>query len=326
MIQTTQRPIHKNAKFRIVPPAPVPGEAPEPVFTRFRGIGNLHTLLVPGLVPDGLETFLRVRKHFQAKGDVSVATYPHAVFDIEALFAMFDRFLSDCRRQKRRPLLVGVSVGGGFLLEYLRRRVHEGCETDIAGLVLVSPLTCTQDLAPILRRLWTPIVADDPTAVQALEKGRSFFRQLASKSARKGDVPAGWKGFFAAFTPQGIGEILDASLRKRIERTLASIPAEGAIARCQSLKLLNGLEKSGPATILCAKPTLILWGSKERHTLDVDGPGVGVLCRPDLAERHFPDCQVQWVYAKDGETVPHASLLKHDKAYARPLKEFLARF
>lgn len=325
MIQTTLRPATRNARFRIAPPDQVPGSAPEPVLTRFRGIGNLHSLLVPGLVPDGLETFLRVRKHFQAKGDVSVATYPHAVFDIEALFELFDRFLSECRRQKRRPVLVGVSVGGGFLLEYLRRCVHEGRETDIAGLVLVSPLSCTQDLAPILRRLWIPIVADEPTAVQALEKGRSFFRQLASKSARKAEVPSGWKGLFAAFTPQGIGEIIDASLRKRIEKTLGSIPAEGAIARCRSLKLLNGLEKSGPATLLCAKPTLILWGSKERHTLDVDGPGVGVLCRPDLAERHFPDCQIQWVYTKDGEPVPHASLLKHDKAYARPIKEFLAR-
>lgn len=325
MIQIAERPVSKPTRFQLARPAPAPGAAPEPVLTRFRGIGNLHALLVPGLVPDGLETFLRTRKHFQAKGDVSVATYPHAVFEIESLFGMFDRFLSECRRQKRRPLLVGVSVGGGFLLEYLRRRKHLGLETDIAGLVLVSPLTCTQDLAPVLRRLWIPIVADDPTAVQALEKGRSFFRQLASKSARKGTVPSGWTGFFAAFTPQGIGEIMDASLRKRIEKTLASIPAEGAIARCRSLKLLNGLEKSGPATVLCDKPTLILWGSKERHTLDVDGPGVGVLCRPDLAERHFPDCQVQWVYTKDGESVPHASLLKHDKAYARPLKEFMAR-
>lgn len=328
MIQPSRRP-KAPSKFPIRLPAkprPLPGSGTVPSLTRFAGIGALHSLLIPGLVPDGLETFHRVRKHFQAKGEVSVLTYPYQGFTLEVLFEGIDRFLEDCRRRKRRAVLVGVSVGGGFVLEYLRRQKLAGIEPDIAGLVLVSPLVSAQDLAPILRRLWLPIVADEPTADQALEKGRSFFRQLASKSAAvRANVPQGWKGFFAAFTPQGLNDLLEAPLRRRIERTLHAIPAQGAILRCRLLKELTGLEKGGAAAVLTRKPTLILWGSKERHTLDVDGPGVGVLCRPDLAEKHFPQCQVQWIYSADGEAVPHASLLKHDKAFGRPLKDFLAR-
>ena len=306
-------------------PRPAPGVSPEPTLTRFAGIGPFHSLLVPGLVPDGLETFHRIRKFFQAKGDVSILTYPYEGFELEGLFGKIEQFLSECARHRKRPVLAGVSVGGGFLLEFLRRQKLSGKDPEIAGLVLVSPLVSAQDLAPVLRRLWLPIVADEPSATQALEKGRSFFRQLASKSAPKTNIPAGWKGLFAAFTPQGMTDLLEAPLRARIEKTLQAIPAHGAIRRCRLLKELSGLERTGPAAVLTDRPALILWGSKERHTLDVDGPGVGVLCRPDLAERHLPDCQVQWVYARDGEAVPHASLLKHDKAFARPLKEFLAR-
>lgn len=301
------------------------GEGASPTLVHSRGIGNLHALLLPGLVPDGPETFHRVRRHFLAKGDVTVATYPYARFDIEALFACVDAFLAECRARRRRPVLAGVSVGGGFLLEYLRRRRAEGRSPELAGLVLVSPLVSVQDLAPTLRRLWNPIVADSPDSVQALEKGRGFFRQLASRSVRQGSTPAGWMGLLSAFTPQGIAELVDAPLRRRIERTLAAIPAEGAIARCRALKELSGLERPQAGQYLSDSPTLILWGSKERHTLDVDGPGVGTLCRPDLAERHFPRCEVGWVYGKDGESVPHASLMKHDKAYSGHLRAFLAR-
>lgn len=325
MIQPSPRP-HPKLRLRALrKPKHAPGFSPEPSLTRFVGIGPFHSLLVPGLVPDGLETFHRVRKHFQTKGEVSILTYPYEGFTLEGLFAKIEQFLSDCSRRKRRPVLVGVSVGGGFVLEFLRRQKLAGLEPDIAGLILVSPMVSAQDLAPILRRLWLPIVSEEASATQALEKGRSFFRQLASKSAPRTAIPAGWKGLFAAFTPQGLNDILEAPLRARIEKTLHAIPAEGAIVRCRLLKELTGLEKGGPAAILTRKPTLILWGSKERHTLDVDGPGVGVLCRPDLAEKHFPECQVHWIYSRDGEAVPHASLLKHDKAFGRPLKEFLAR-
>jgi hypothetical protein len=70
---------------------------------------------------------------------------------------------------------------------------------------------------------------------------------------------------------------------------------------------------------------MILWGSKERHTLDMDGPCCGRLCRPDLATRVFPAAEVQWVYGLDGTSVPHASTLRHAVAFNRHINRFLAR-
>jgi len=305
---------------------PVPAAAPRLRIERHRGLGPFHFLLVPGLVPDGPETFLRQKKLFLARGDASVVTWPYEGFDLDTVLAEIEGFVARTRADKRKPVLVGVSVGGGIVLEYLRRRREQGDPAPVAGVVLVSPLTCVGDLAGLLKRLWTPIVSDAGEPVQALEKGRSFFRQLASKSAGKGSSSNGWKAFFAALTPTGFGELVDAPIRKRIEKTLSRIPPEGAIERCKALRELPGLDTGSRVRDgLTDAPTLVLWGSKERHTLDMDGPGTGVLCRPDLAEKHFKAAEIQWIYTKKGETVPHASLLKHHKAFARPLKRFLER-
>jgi len=57
----------------------------------------------------------------------------------------------------------------------------------------------------------------------------------------------------------------------------------------------------------------------------MDGPGTGILCRPDLASRCFPDVEVHWLYAHDGEEVPHASLLKHYAPFNHHLLVFLRR-
>ena len=319
VVETTAR----RAPARRPHPAATPERSDRPVLRTRKGIGPYHTLMVPGLVPDGEETFLRIRNTFLLKGDVSILTYPYATFEIEKLAETIDGFLQSCRKARKKPILVGVSVGGGFVLEHLRRIREKGESVELGGLVLVSPLSCPQDLAPILRRLWTPIVATEGDSKQALEKGRSFFRQLASKSARTSTKNPGWKSLLQAFTPQGLSELIDSPIRARIEKTLESIPAEGAIARCMALQDLRGLDPSCAPLSSC--PTLILWGSKERHTLDIDGPGTRILCRPDLAEKHFPEVQVQWVYGRKGESVPHASLLKHDKAFAPLLRNFLGR-
>ena len=157
MIQPTVQN-HKQALKRLRPTAS-PERAGDPSLRVRMGIGPFHTLMVPGLVPDGEETFLRVRSHFLLKGDVSVLTYPYATFDAERMMATFDAFMETCRRTRKKPILVGVSVGGGFLLEHLRRSKERGEALEPAAIVLVSPLSCPQDLAPVLRRLWNPIVA-----------------------------------------------------------------------------------------------------------------------------------------------------------------------
>ena len=129
-----------------------------------------------------------------------------------------------------------------------------------------------------------------------------------------------WK---ALLTPQGWLQLREQRIRDRIERTLDGIPTGGAIERVHALLHLVGVhQQRGP---LCSAPTLIAWGSRERHTLRMDGPGTSLLCRPDFAQKVFPDAEIQWVYDRDGGEVPHASLLKHAHAFNPLLKRFLKR-
>jgi pimeloyl-ACP methyl ester carboxylesterase len=296
------------------------------------GRGPFHFLCVPGLVPDGPETFLRQLSLLRSYGSVAVVTYPYDRFDLDAVITALRAHLDRATAAGRQVVLMGVSVGGGFCLELLRRARDAGQPLDLASFILVSPFTCIDDLAPLLGRLVDGIAQEfdrgvDGQPEQALERGRAFFRSLAAKSA--GPKPAttsGWRSFFNLFTPTGLAELGEARIRARIERTLAAISSQGGIDRVLALRQLPGLERNPRAVRpLTTAPTLILWGSKERHTLSMEGPGTGVLCRPDLASRHFPDVEVHWVYAHDGEEVPHASLLKHSVAFNRHLRHFLKR-
>lgn len=291
------------------------------------GHGPFHFLLMPGMVPDGPETFLRQLPLLRSFGSASVFTYPYERFDLDATLAALRAALDAAIAAGRRPVLVGVSVGGGLCLELLRRARDAGETLPLAAILLMSPLTCTADLAPLLGRLIDGITGESGAhgnPEQMVERGRTLFRTLATRSAPP--PPAGgWRSLMALLTPQGLAEMGERRLRARIDRTLAAIPPQGAIDRVMALRRLPGLERGRPRWPLHQAPTLILWGSKERHTLDMDGPGTGVLCRPDLASRHFPDCEVHWVYGVDGEEVPHASLLKHAPAFNRHLRQFLAR-
>jgi acetyl esterase/lipase len=290
--------------------------------------GPFHTVCVPGLVPDGPECFARQLPLLRRHGSLSVATYPTDDFPLDAVLDQLDRRVRELAAGGQPPLLFGVSVGGGLCLELLRRARAANAPLPVAGVILVSPLTCVDDLAPLLKRLLGPIVGaldrgDDPAA--HVERGRAFFKGLASRALAGSDAPRpAWQTFLQLFTPAGIALLRDRQLRSRITRTLDRLPAHGAVARVACLRRLPGLDAADPAP-LCAAPSQILWGAKERHTLDMDGPGTARLCRPDLAVRWFPDLEVQWVYGPDGDEAPHASLLRHAGAFNQHLRRFLAR-
>lgn len=297
----------------------------------FPGRGPFHFICVPGLVPDGPETFMRQLSLLRRFGTVSVATYPYDRFDLDAELDSIRQAIEQARAGGRLVVLMGVSVGGGFCIEMLRRARDAQQPIELASFIMISPFTCTADLAPLLARIVKGVEQEADRGTegqpgQALERGRAFFRALASKSVAAKPQLGGWRSFFALFTPQGIAELGEARLRARIERTLEAIPSGGGTDRVLALRRLGGLDSDVRATKpLTQAPTLILWGSKERHTLTMDGPGTRVLCRPDLASRHFPNLEVHWVYTNEGEEVPHASLLKHSVAFNRHLRHFLRR-
>lgn len=293
---------------------------------RTRGPAPLHLLCLPGLVPDGPEAWLRQRRLFARHGSVAVASWSPLGFDLDRTIGAIDDEVAQAAALGRRTVLAAMSFGGGVALEWLRRRVESGRPASLAGLVLISPLGSTRDLSPVLTRLLDPIAeawggGGDPGV--ALERGRSFFRQLALRSVEDQPDTGRWPGPFKALHPAAFAARRDRVIRDRIGASLAAIQAEAAVGRVIGMTRLRGLP--GGRTALCDAPTLILWGSKERHTLDMEGPCTGRLCRPDLATRVFPSAEVQWVYADRGASVPHASTLRHAAAFNRHLARFLAR-
>jgi pimeloyl-ACP methyl ester carboxylesterase len=300
----------------------------ETLFTRQTGRAPFHFVLMPGLVPDGPETFHRHLKLFRSLGTVSVATYPYTHFKLDPIIEAIGAEVNAARARGRLVILVAVSVGGGLVLELLRRCRDRGAGLRLSGLILCSPLTCTDDLAPLLKRLIDPICneceRDDGDPLKALERGRAFFKSLAGRTSDR-TLPAPWKSAFALLTPAGWQARGETQLRRRIQTTLDAIPQGGAVERVSSLRRLGGLETDKRAKPLSKVPTLILWGSKERHTLSMEGPGTSLLCRPDLACKVFPNVEVHWLYGRDGEEVPHASLLKHADAFHAHFARFALR-
>ncbi len=289
------------------------------IFDTLHGVGPAHTLCLPGLVPDGPETFIRQRLLLRSLGRSEVITYRKDCFDLDALIDACDHRLREVHAAGRRPVLLGVSVGGGIALELLRRAREAGRPLPLSAVVLISPLTCTGDLAPLLKRVLDPILTGDDPAL-AIERGRSLFRSLARGSAgENAEVP--WTRLL---TPSGWVAHQEQRLRERIEASIAAIGTRGALDRCQALTRFVGVDGPGKGP-LATCPTMVLWGSRERHTLRMDGPGTSLLCRPDLAARLFPTCEVHWTYGQDGEEVPHASLIRHAHAFNPHIARFLRR-
>ncbi len=287
-------------------------------FIHHAGRGPFHFLCLPGLVPDGPETFLRQQHLLRAFGDMTTVTYPYDGFDLEQVLRRLDARVRAIAAHGQLPIVMAVSVGGGIAIELVRRAKERGEPLPLAGFILVSPFTCTDDLSPMLERFLRPILEPKPgtTSAQALERGRAFFKQLASRSAGDDSID-GWRQFL---TPKGWAAWRERRIRARIEETLDGMPTHGAIDRVTALTAFRGL--NGFTGVLTEAPTLILWGSRERHTLRMDGPGTGLLCRPDLAARHLPEAEIHWIYDPDGGEVPHASLIKHAHGFNPPLKRF----
>lgn len=303
-----------------------PTEATLPWFQRTAGARPFHFVCLPGLVPDGPETFARQRAVLRRHGSIAILTYPYRTFDLDLVIAAIRSEIATAQAAGSTPVLVGLSIGGGIVIEALRRASEAGAPLPIGGLVLISPMTCTADLSPMLTRLVGPILAEsdrsDGRPNVPLERGRALFKTLVVRATDQTPVTP-WLGLLGLLTPQGFAAWHERRLAARIQATLERIPADGAIARVRALRELRGLESlRGP---LCEVPTLILWGSKERQTLDMNGPGAGRLCRPDLAHRSLPKLEVQWIYDRDGGEVPHASLLKHASCFNPHLARWLRR-
>ncbi|MBN8526770.1 MAG: hypothetical protein J0M02_15670, partial [Planctomycetes bacterium] len=106
-----------------------------PHLDRHTGARALRFICLPGLVPDGPETFARQLPLLRALGSVVIVTYPYEAFDLDAVIAAVEDEIAAATTVDAAPILVGLSVGGGIAIELLRRAAESGRRLPLAGVV-----------------------------------------------------------------------------------------------------------------------------------------------------------------------------------------------
>jgi len=272
------------------------------------GFGTTPTIVLGGFIPDATDSIFLMRNFLLRQGDLYCVNYPRQGFNMDLLFAQLDDLMENLQRAGRKPVILAISFGAGLLLEWLRRNRMEGRFPAIEGVVLVSPVACTEDLLPacggkpstLLGRATKPYLGDSPVNAQTIEKSRTVFRKM---------FDAGAQNKTAVRAIMTADELV--GLHRSVLGTIADITAEGACERVQSLKHLQSPSsyfKPGLLPLTHA-PVLILYSEKEDSVLDPGSPTRFALAAAHRA--YFPVSECRVVSSRGGSAVQHASLIFH---------------
>lgn len=292
-----------------------------PVVLHERGSGRVPTIVLGGLVPDAPEQVFLLRRFLLRSGDVYYVNYPRDGFSLDALCRELDELATELANAGTPPVIFAVSFGAGIVLEWLRRVRQEGRERLLAGVVLVSPVTCVADLiAPqtpkpttLLGRALKPYLDQrEPVADATVEKSRALFTRMFESGAQNK------RALRQLMTPEECER-----LRSRVMDTIRGVTAEGARQRVQALATMLPLPQYfTPALLpLTEAPALILFAEAEETVLDAAAPVRFALER--AAAAYFPQAAVRTVRSRTGTApVQHASLVFHVFEFLPPLQAF----
>jgi hypothetical protein len=280
--------------------------------TRERRRGPRPTLVLGGFVPDAAEQVYLLRGFLARQGSVYYLDYARDDFSLPLLAAQLDDLVAEIRaREGAAPVVVAVSFGGGVVLDWLRRgRLAGGAGPVLAGLVLVSPVTCAEDLllpgearpGTLLGRAVQPLLVaeHERDCLPAVERARLIFARMFEAGAQN-------KAALGALLTRG--EL--AELRAGVLGTIAGVTPRGALARVHALRdMASPTSYLTPELVpLSAAPTLILYAEKEGAVIHERSPARQVLER--ACGSFFPAGRVEEVRNPRGSPVQHASLVFH---------------
>ncbi len=272
--------------------------------------GSLPTIIVGGFVPDATAAFYLLRGGLLRHGSVYYFHYPRCGFSTELFSAQLEDLIEEVATDAgRRPLLVAVSFGAGVVIECLRRAALRGTPPPLAGLLLVSPVTCQADLldpaAPrpttLLGRVLLPYLKPGASPDQAVvDRSRAIFLKMFEAGAQNQ----------AALTFL-LTQTETQQLRSAVIDAINAVNAVGAFERVQALRALP--EPTKPQ-VLYSGPTLILYAEKEGAVLQEHSPSWReYTTRP---EAWFPQGRCVTVANHPDHPVQHASLIFHSRNFA----------
>jgi pimeloyl-ACP methyl ester carboxylesterase len=286
--------------------------------------GEIPTIVLGGFVPHGPEQVYLLRGSLIQQGSLYYFNYPPNDFSAELIFAQLDDLIEELSEMgSRSPVILAVSYGAGLVLEWLKRARRRGTTTPIRGLVLVSPVTCIEDLLPpgaarpttLLGRAIQPYLdhSGEPSGSQ-IERSRAIFTKMFEAGAQNGAALRG------LLTPREMAALITA-----VRRTIQSITEIGAQARVQCLRSFEPPNAyfSQALLPLCPAPTLILYAEKESAVLTDQAPSFFVFQSAHRA--YFPQSSCRIVTNPGGGPVQHASLLFHSANFLPFIHRFYRR-
>lgn len=288
------------------------------------GSGHVPTIVLGGLVPDSTEQVFLLRRFLLRAGDIYYVNYARTGFSLDVVCAQLSDLTAELEANGQPPVVFGVSFGAGVILEWLRRSRLEGHGPALAGVVLVSPVSCVADIiAPgaakpttLVGRALKPFIDPDSALSEAaVEKARAVFRRMFEAGAQN---KLALKMLMTAAETE--------RLRHAVLATIANVTAAGARERVQALgAMLSPTDYFSPSRLpLSDAPTLVLYAEREDAVLDAGAPGRFTFER--AARAYFPQAKVRVVTAGMGQSaVQHASLIFHVFEFLPPLHAFYQR-
>ena len=278
--------------------------------------GPTPTVVIGGFVPDSTEALYLLRGGLLQQGSLYYFNYPRRGFSTEMFFAQLADLVEELSENSDRlPVILGISFGAGLVMEWLRRFDRPENQPALAGLVLVSPVGCVEDLldptkpkpTTLLGRVIKPYVDADGRADGAvIERSRSVFLKMFESGAQNKEA------LRLLLSREELGRLRDAVLA-----TINSIEPAAARDRVQALCNFSPFRIVRP---LCVAPVLVLFSEKESAVLCENAP-----TERELRTRTtlwFPQGRCLTVRNHEDNPVQHASLIFH----ARNFQPLLAGF
>lgn len=314
------RPVVQAAQTNILSQAIAhPNEAA--TITREIGTGKMPTIVLGGLVPDAPEQVFLLRRFLLKFGDVYYVNFPRTHFSLDLICAQLSDLAGELAAAGQPAVVFSVSFGAGIAMEWLRRmRVAKISGPVLRGIVLVSPVSCVDDLiAPgtakpstLLGRALLPFLnPNTPPSDAAVEKSRVIFLRM---------FEAGAQNKSALRLLMSEAEIF--RLRDAVKATIQGISLDGARSRVRALsEMAAPTSYFSPQVLpLSSAPSLILFAEREDAVLDANAPVRLALERAHSA--YFPHGRSMVVGSRSGPPVQHASLIFHFFEFLPSLQAF----
>ncbi len=279
-----------------------------------KGAGQKPTIIIGGFVPDATEALEFQRPLLRSFGSIYYINYPRTGFSAEMFNAQLEDLLEDLYSRRKLPVLMGISFGAGLLVDFLRKS-PETTHSKIKGVMLVSPVLCTQDLVRpegeksggvrMLESNLRKIIKSDPSDPFALSKQVDRARRC-------------FTGLFEAGAGNRQLSARHLAIRRKIFGVIENTSAMGGYQRVLALRDFK--EPESDSTVYGGQ-ALVIKAEDEKGILVPSSPTLAMLDDSSNLRRFMPRAVMKTAVSKEtSDPVPHASLIFHHQCF-NPLLE-----